>query len=79
MGAACSNGNSIVQNTAVSTKSKNLKISTQFNKRKDEVVKDRDGAFFSNNGVERMHEILWQAIENNDQASADKFLDFNDV
>jgi uncharacterized membrane protein len=34
---------------------------------------------FKYNGVERMHEKLWQAIENNDQAAADKFLDLNDV
>ena len=83
MGAMCSNGNKIVQATTVSTKTKNLRIKTDFTqtgKRKEDDLKDKDGIdHFKYNGVERMHEKLWQAIENNDQAAADKFLDLNDV
>jgi len=29
--------------------------------------------------VERMHEKLWKAVEANDRAAADKFLELNDI
>lgn len=79
MGAACSNNNKVVQDTTVKNK-KNLKIKTDLGAKKgrrDEDVRDKDGAYFCNQ--ERMHDALWQAIENNDQTAADKFLELNDV
>jgi hypothetical protein len=61
MGAACSNNNRVVQDSTVKVNKKNLKIKTDFSKRKDEVIKDKDKAQFST--VDRMHEKLWLAIE----------------
>lgn len=80
MGAACTSNNKVVQDTTKTAKGKKLTINTKLGpnkKRRDEDVRDKDGAFFSHQ--ERMHEALWQAIEANDQAAADKFLELNDV
>jgi ankyrin repeat protein len=50
MGAACSNNNKVVQDTTVKNK-KNLKIKTDLGAKKgrrDEDVRDKDGAYFCN-------------------------------
>lgn len=77
MGAACSNNNQIVSETTVNKK--NLRIKTDLGRkgRRDEVIRDKDGAFFCNQ--ERRHEVLWKAIEENDLKAARKFLELNDI
>jgi hypothetical protein len=79
MGAACSNSNKIVQSTVKRT-GKKLKIETEDSDgNRDGVVSDPNANNFGSSNIERMHEKLWSAVEANDRAAADKFLELNDV
>ncbi len=76
MGAAlCSNGKNIVKETKVQKKRNPF----QSNESRDDDVSDKDHAGFDKSNIARTHEKLWQAVELNDQAAAEKYLDFNEV
>lgn len=80
MGAACSNNNKVVQATIRSKNGKKLKIETEDSDgQADGVVADPSNPNFGFSNIERMHEKLWKAVEANDYAAAEKFLELNDV
>ena len=56
-----------------------LKLMQRLNKEGEEAkVVDKDGSYFASDGG-RMHEPLWQAIEDNDITSATRFLNLNEI